>query len=230
MGSLVWHVRVGLGSEHFCGHSPDEDSAFGSRRDDKLLVWSNGNLGDAPRVANTAVVADALVVVPKLDLLVFSSTDEVLTSLGNGESVKLTTVRAIEHTDSLAIEAVPVGNLAVRTAREELGLIWVVDQLLEHGRLKEAHDSSVRVQIPNDARTVVRSRNRLRIGVVDADVIDTGSVLFEGALHDLGLHADSPHSDFALHATGNDALAVVGWGEGSDSVVVSIVDGVVKFS
>ena len=195
-----------------------------------MLVWSNGDLGDATRVTNTAVVADALIVVPELDLLVFSSTDKVLTSRGDSESVKLTTVGAVEHTDGLAIEAVPVSHFAVRSASEELRLIWVVDQLLEHGRLEEAHDSSVRVQIPNDARSVEGSRNGLRIGGVDADVVDTGSVLFEGALHDLGLHADSPDADFTFHATGDDALAVVGWGEGRNSVVVSVVDGVIEFA
>ena len=69
--------------------------------------------------------------------------------------VELAGLRAIEHADSLSVVAVPVGNLAIGASSQELRLIWVVDALLEHGRLEEAHNA-VRVDdVPNDARAVI---------------------------------------------------------------------------
>ena len=102
-------------------------------------------------MANTLVVADALIVVPKLDDLVVAGGDEVLTLSEDGESVKLTGIGAVEHADGLAIVAVPVGNLAVGAGSDELRLIRVVDDLLEHGRLEEAHDPVRRHDVPDDA-------------------------------------------------------------------------------
>ena len=66
--------------------------------------------------------------------------------------------------------------------------------------------------------------------VIDLDVGDSASVLLERGLHDLGLVADLPDSDLALHASGDDALAVVGGLERGDSVVVSVVDGIEKLA
>ena len=55
-------------------------------------------------------------------------------------------------------------------------------------------------------------------------------MLLQGTFHDLGLAADSPDSDFTLITTRNDFLAVASASQSSDSVVVSIVDGVEEFS
>ena len=69
--------------------------------------------------------------------------------------VELASLGAIEHADGLTVVAVPVGNLAIGASSQELRLIWVVDDLLEHGRLEEAHDAVSRDDIPNDARAVI---------------------------------------------------------------------------
>ena len=77
-------------------------------------------LGDLTGVADTLVVADALIVVPQLDDLVVAAGDEVLALGEDGESVELARVGAVEHADGLAIVAVPVGDLAVGTGGQQL--------------------------------------------------------------------------------------------------------------
>mmetsp|Transcript_17904 Transcript_17904/g.22484 ORF Transcript_17904/g.22484 Transcript_17904/m.22484 type:complete len:328 (-) Transcript_17904:550-1533(-) len=49
-------------------------------------------------------------------------------------------------------------------------------------------------------------------------------MLLEGGLHDLSLHADLPDADLTLHATGDDARAVVGGRQGGHTVVVRVID------
>ena len=71
------------------------------------------------------------------------------------ECVELAGLGAIEHADGLTVVAVPVGNLAIRASSQELRLIWVIDNLLEHGRLEEAHDTVSCNDVPNDARAVI---------------------------------------------------------------------------
>ena len=84
-------------------------------------------------MTDTLEVVDALIVVPKFDNLVHTSGDEVFALVVDGEGVKLSSVRAIEQTDSLAVVAIPVADFAVRASSEQLGLIGVIDNLLEHG-------------------------------------------------------------------------------------------------
>ena len=94
--------------------------------------YLNSYLCNTARVADTRVVADSLIVVPKSDDFVFSSRDEVFTFLHDSEGVEFSRLGAIEHTDCLAIEAVPVSDLAIRSCGKELRLIWVEHDLLEH--------------------------------------------------------------------------------------------------
>ena len=106
-------------------------------------------------MSNARVVADTFIVVPKSDDLIFSTRDEVFTLLHDSKCIKLSRLRAIKHTYRLSIEAVPVSDFAVGSCGEELRLVWVEDDLLEHGGLKEALDSNVGNNIPDDARSVV---------------------------------------------------------------------------
>ena len=106
-------------------------------------------------MSNARVVADTFIVVPKSDDLIFSTRDEVFTLLHDSKCIKLSRLRAIKHTDRLSIEAVPVSDFAVGSCCEELRLIWVEDDLLEHGGLKEALDSNVGNNVPDNARSVV---------------------------------------------------------------------------
>jgi hypothetical protein len=99
----------------------------------------------------------------------------------------------------------------------------VVDELLEHSRLKQAHDASVSLQVPDDARAIVRGRNCLRVLLVDSNVVDTAAVFLERRLEDLGLHADPPDADFTLHAAGDNALAVTGGPKRGHTVVMGVV-------
>ena len=66
--------------------------------------------------------------------------------------------------------------------------------------------------------------------MADLDVCNSSSVFFEGSFHDLSLMADLPDSNFTLHTSGNNSLAVIGWHERCNSVVVSVVDGIEEFS
>ncbi len=84
-------------------------------------------------MTDTLEVVDSLIVVPKFDNLVHASGDEVFALVVDGESVELTSVRAVEQTDSLAVIAIPVADFAIRAGSEKLGLIGVIDNLLEHG-------------------------------------------------------------------------------------------------
>lgn len=79
----------------------------------------------------------------------------MLTLLVDCKRIELASLGTVEHADSLTVVAVPVGNLAIRACSQELRLIWVVDDLLEHGRLEEAHDTVSRDDVPNDARAVI---------------------------------------------------------------------------
>lgn len=176
------------------------------------------------------MIADALIVVPKFDDLVFSSRDEVLSFGGDGKSVDLTGLGAIEHSDGLSVEAIPVGDLPVGSSGQELGLIGVVEDLLKHGRLEEALDSSVVDDVPDDGGTVVGGRDGLVVLLVDLNVGNAASVFLEGSLHDLRLGSDPPDSDFSFHASGDDSLTVVGGHDGGDTVVVGVVDGVQEFA
>ena len=106
-------------------------------------------------MSNTLEVVDALIVVPHLDDLIVARGDEVLALGVDRESVELTRVRTVQHADGLAIEAVPVRDLAIGTGCQELRLIWVVHDLFEHRRFKQAHDAIARKDVPNDARAVV---------------------------------------------------------------------------
>ena len=95
-------------------------------------------------------VADPLIVVPELDSLILTSRDEMLTCFSDSQGVDFTGFRTIKHSDGLSIEAVPVGDLSVAAGGKHLRFIGVVEDLLEHGGLEEAHNSSIVDDVPND--------------------------------------------------------------------------------
>lgn len=209
---------------------PDEDGTLSSGGHNELLVGGDGDLRDGAGVTNTLVVLDSFIVVPDLDDLVLSSRDVVLSFVEDGKGVDLTSAGSIEHADGLTIEAIPVGNLAVGTGGKNLRFIGVVKHGLEHGGLEEAHDAGVGLDVPDNARAIVRGGHGVGVGLVDLNIGDSASVFLEGGLHDLSLSSDSPDSDFSFHSSGDDVVAVVGGGEGGDSVVVGVVDSVEKLS
>ena len=92
---------------------PHENGSLSTNGDNSSLVGGNTNLSDISRMSNTLVIGDSFIVVPDLDSLVLATGDEVLSSLGYGQGVDLSSVRAIEHSDGLSVEAIPVGHLSV---------------------------------------------------------------------------------------------------------------------
>lgn len=84
----------------------------------------------------------------------------------------------------------------------------------------------MRLQVPNDARAVITGTNSLSVVLVDPDVRYPPSVLLQRSLHHLCRLAYSPDPHFAFHAASHYSLAIVGWSQSSDSMVVSVVDGV----
>jgi hypothetical protein len=208
------------------GHVPDENSALSADSHDELLVRSNSDLGNVTRVTNSLKAVHTLIVAPDLNNLVFTARHEVLSSSGNGKSVDLALGGAVQHADGLSIEAIPVGDLAVGTSSQELRLIGVVYNSLKHSGLEHAHNTGVGNNVPDDDGTIVRAGDSLSVVVVNIDLVDAATVLLKRAFHDLGLSGDAPDADLTLLATGDDSLAVVGGLEGSNAVVVGIVDGV----
>ena len=55
-------------------------------------------------------------------------------------------------------------------------------------------------------------------------------MLLEGSLHNLSLSSNAPDTDFSFLSSRDQVVAVVGGGEGGDSVVVGVVDSVEKLS
>ena len=51
-------------------------------------------------------------------------------------------------------------------------------------------------------------------------------MLLEGGLHDLSLVTDFPDTDFSLHTSRDNSLAVSSWSKGSYTVIVRVIDGV----
>ena len=181
-------------------------------------------------MANSVVVLDSLIVIPKFDSLVLSTSYEMFSVFSDCKSINLSSLRSIEHSNGLSIKAVPVSNLSVATSSKNLRLIWMIKNLLEHSRFKETHNSGVGNDIPDDAWTIVWRWDSLGISFVYFDIGNSTSVFFEWAFHDLSLPSNSPDSNFTFHTTRDNLLAIrCSWNR-CNSVVVSIVDSIEKFS
>ena len=102
-------------------------------------------------MANSVVVLDSLIVIPKFNSLVLSTGNEMFSVFSDSKSINLSGLRSIEHSNGLSIKAVPVSNLSVATSSKNLRLIRMIKNLLEHCRLKETHNSGVSNDIPDDA-------------------------------------------------------------------------------
>jgi len=218
-------VLILFTSEDFFRHVPHENCSLCSNWDQSFLIWWDLNLGNISRMANSLVIADSFIVVPEFNSLVLTTRNKVLTIFSNAESIDLSSLTSIKHSDSLSIKAIPVGNFSVASCSKDLRLIWMIKHLLEHGRLKETHHSGVVKDVPDDAWSIEWRRNGLSVLFVDFDIWNSSSVFFQGAFHDLSLSTDSPNANFSFHTSGDDFLAVGGSWNGCDTVVVSIVDG-----
>jgi hypothetical protein len=106
----------------------------------------------------------------------------------------------------------------------------MIEDLLEHGRFEEAHDSGIADDVPDNARSIEGGRNGLVVIFVNANAWNSTSVFLKWNIHDLGLSSNSPYSDFTFHTSRDNLLAITGSTDGSGSVVMCVVDGKEKFS
>ena len=209
---------------------PHENSTFSTNWDQSFLIGGDLDLGDVTWMSNTSEVADSLIVVPEFDSLVLASRNEMLTSFSDSQGIDFSSFGSIKHSDGLTIEAIPVSDLSVWASGQNLRFIWVVEDLLEHGWLEQAHNSGVVDDIPDNAWTIIGCWNGLGVLLVDFDVWDSTSVFLKWALHDLSLSTNSPHSDFTFHTSGDNLLAVAGSSNSSNTVIMGIVDGEEQFT
>ena len=64
-------------------------------------------------MADSFIVAEALVVAPASDNLVLTARDEVLALFGDREGIDLALLTAVQHTDRLSIEGRPVSDFFI---------------------------------------------------------------------------------------------------------------------
>ena len=87
-------------------------------------------------MTNTIVIANSLIVVPETDLLVLTARNKVLSRFSDSKSIDLASLGSVQHSDCLAVVAVPVSDLPIAACGEHLRLIGMVEHLLEHGGLE----------------------------------------------------------------------------------------------
>merc|ERR1712196_456307 len=120
----------------------------------------------------------------------------------DGESCDLSLLGAFENANGLSVVSVPVRDLAIGPGREQLGLVRVVAQVLEHRRLEEAESARLRRQVPDDTGPVGAGRDSKRVVFFEADAPYAPAVLLKTHFHHLRLPEHLPHPNLALHAAG----------------------------
>ncbi len=107
-------------------------------------------------MSNSLIVAEALIVAPKSNNLVFTTRNKVFAFSGDGKCVDLSFLTSVKHTDCFSIERGPVGDFFVGTCGEELGFFGVVDnRLLEVGFFDGVHTSEC-LEIPYNPGSISR--------------------------------------------------------------------------
>merc|ERR1719191_793969 len=113
VSSVVRQSRIMALLHDLRGHGPDQDSALVARRYDEGLVRGHGSASDGSAVSDADVLAHTFVVVPELEEPILSSRHVVRATLGDAERCQLALLGALKHANSLAVEGVPVCNLAI---------------------------------------------------------------------------------------------------------------------
>mmetsp|Transcript_21747 Transcript_21747/g.70230 ORF Transcript_21747/g.70230 Transcript_21747/m.70230 type:complete len:225 (-) Transcript_21747:1065-1739(-) len=130
-------------------------------------------------------------------------------------------LRAINHPDLLHVDRVPIHNLAVRAAGQDLRLVRQVDGRLEEVWRKEGAGARVRCepgQRPDDARPIGRGGDALRVVAGDGDGKDRSLVFLHRGEHHLLPLGDGPDAHLAVSAAGDELPAVVGRADRRDAV------------
>lgn len=181
-------------------------------------------------MTDTLVVANTFIIVPKTNLLIFSSWNEVLSWLSDGQSVNFSCLWSIKHSNCLTVIAVPVSDLSIAASGEYLWLIWVIKNLLEHGWLEEAHHSSIVNDIPDDAGAIVWRRNSLSVLTINFDIWNSLSMFLQGSIHYLCLSTDSPNTNFTFHTSRDNLLAIIGAIDWCHTMIMSVINIEEKFT
>lgn len=107
------------------------------------------------------IVLHAFIIAPKLELLVLASGYEMFALLADSQGVDFALFRAIEHSDSLAVEQGPVSDFPIAASRENLTLLWMVQYLFEQSLFLEAVESDHVFDVPDYATAIGTGRDRL---------------------------------------------------------------------
>mmetsp|Transcript_1749 Transcript_1749/g.3878 ORF Transcript_1749/g.3878 Transcript_1749/m.3878 type:complete len:310 (-) Transcript_1749:784-1713(-) len=145
-------------------------------------------------------------------------------TLGDRQGGQLSFLTSFQDSNRLPVKGIPISDLPVRARRQQLRLIRVVHQILEHRGFKQAQRSGSGGQIPDNTGPIGRSRHSLRVVLPQANAPDPPAVLFHRSLHGLRLGSNSPHSHFPLHAARHDLPAVACRRNGRYPVLVGVVD------
>jgi hypothetical protein len=152
-------------------------------------------------------VADSLIIIPDLQPSILSSRNKVLSFMSNIQGIEFT-IRALDRTDNLPIEFLPISNLSIRSSSKNLVLFGVENSLFEGSRLEQAEKPCSTLKIPYNARSITASTHGLRIVLTYLDTPDSASMLLHRGLHDLSLLADSPDTNFTLSTSRNNSFSV----------------------
>mmetsp|Transcript_22948 Transcript_22948/g.71332 ORF Transcript_22948/g.71332 Transcript_22948/m.71332 type:complete len:428 (-) Transcript_22948:757-2040(-) len=183
---------------------PDEDAALLTRRDDPALVRRELDRLDRPTVSPSGGLHDAVIVVPDLDQLVRTAAHEGLAGLVHVDGAHLGVGR-VEDADHVAMDRVPVRDLVVRAAGEQLALVRVVLDAIEYRRLEERRDAHVALQVPDDAAAVARGGHGAAVVRRDHDGVDGTPVLLHVEEQTLVGRGNVPDTHAAVHAARDDA-------------------------
>jgi hypothetical protein len=152
-------------------------------------------------------IADSLIIIPDLQPSILSSRNKVLSFMSNIQGIEFT-IRALDRTDNLPIEFLPISNLSIRSSSKNLVLFGVENSLFEGSRLEQAEKPCSTLKIPYNARSITASTHGLRIVLTYLDTPDSASMLLHRSLHDLSLLADSPDTNFTLSTSRNNSFSV----------------------
>ena len=172
-------------------------------------------------------VAVPVVVAPELDELVRSAAHDDVALEVDREAVHGRRVAAVEVADGRAVVRVPVGELAVRAAGDELGAVGVVDGAVEEG-VCEARGVALGAggvgDVPDDAGAIGGGGDDLGAAVLQRDGVDGVAVVLHGRHHGLRVVPEVPHAHHALLPAAEHEAAVLVARDGGHGLVVGVVD------
>ena len=115
---------------------------------------------------------------------------------------------SLNRSNDLAIELLPVGNLAIRTNCQHLVFFSVEKGLLESCGFEHAQETVMLFDVPKNAGTITAGRYSLTVILANLDRPYSATMLLEGNFHDLSLFGDLPDPNFSFSSSRNDSFSV----------------------